>query len=312
MEKTQFLLLRFVLLLFLISGLKAASAQTWPMPGAHWTYCITLGPSPAGSTEMTVTGDTVINGYTYNIIEHLDNNENKILYTRYSNDTVYRFVNEQEYIFFTYNLDVGDIYTTFRSLPTNWSDSTCSSTMPLKVINSEMVELDGEMLQQWTLRDTLYDDLYGNDALRIDYTLIQRIGIINSYPFINPTAGGDCIPIIDGPKHSLGTYEDDSFYYMFELCEGSGVGDEMQSSDRIRITPNPARDFFEIEFLYGRAAREYYARLFDVTGHEILSTQISKENSRIDVSGIKPGFYMIRLHSPNNKSDVIAKPLIKE
>ena len=99
---------------------------------------------------------------------------------------------------------------------------------------------------------------------------------------------------------------------MFEFCEGSGIGDEMKSSDKIRITHNPARDFFEIEFIQEWAAREYYARLFGVTGHEILSTQISKENSRIDVSVIKPGFYVIRLHSPNNKTDVIAKPLIIE
>lgn len=310
MKKTQFILFRGMLLLFLISGLKAALAQTWPMPGATWKYCITSGGSPAGFNEMIVAGDTIIDGATYKIIEHIEEYENRRLYTRYSNDTVYRNVNGQEYMYFTYNLEVGDVYTTFRSLPTNWSDSTCSSTMPLKVISSEMVELDGEMIQQWTLRDTLYDDLYGNDALRIDYTLVQRIGIINSYPFINPNAGWNCFPVIDAPKHSLGTYEDNGFYHMFEECEGTGIEDRLKANNRIRITPNPAHDYFEIEFLHGRDPGKYKVTVYDVTGQFKLRKIISDTEHQINITNLEPGYYLIRLSLFGRTTGKITKSLI--
>ena len=313
MKKTQFLLLRLVLLLFLISGMKAASAQTWPMPGAHWNYCITSGPSPAGSTEMTVTGDTLIDGTTYTVIEHLGDYEKRTLYTRFSDDTVYRYVNGQEYLYFSYNLEVGDVYTTFRSSGFNWSDSACNSVKPLKVTSSQMVEYGEQTLQQWTLQDTLIDDLYPIEDEHYEFVFVERIGVINTYPLIHPGEPvNQCIIPTDYARYSLGAYEDDGFYYMFEECLGTGCEENPKVNDKIRITPNPAHDFFEIDFFQGIAAREYYAKLFDLTGHEVLSTQISKENSRIDVSGIKPGFYMIRLHSPNNKTDVIAQSLIIE
>lgn len=311
MRPQNLILMRLVLLLFLMSGLKAASAQTWPEPGAHWTYCITSGPSPAGSTEMTVTGDTVIDGTTYTVIEHLEDYENRSLYTRFSNDTVYRYVNGQEYLYFSYNLEVGDVYTTYRSSGFSWSDSACNSVKPLKVTCSQMVEYGEQTLQQWTLQDTLIDDVYPIEDEHYEYTLVERIGVINTYPFIHPGEPvNQCVIPTDYERYSMGTYEDDTFYYMFEECEGSGIEDELQAKNKIRVTPNPARDFFDIEFLEGDAAGEYEVRLYDVTGHAVLNKQVTTKNGRIDVSGIKPGFYLIRLQPINNKANVIAKSLI--
>ncbi|GAB1417863.1 hypothetical protein MASR2M12_06280 [Bacteroidales bacterium] len=90
-------------------------------------------------------------------------NEN-VLISRFSNDSIYRFVNNNEYLLFTYNLNVGDVLTTFRAAAWNnrGQDSTCSSQLPLKVIEKSEVVLSNIVLQKFVLEDTLFRHLYAN------------------------------------------------------------------------------------------------------------------------------------------------------
>ncbi|MDZ7776907.1 MAG: hypothetical protein U5L09_15510 [Bacteroidales bacterium] len=55
---------------------------------------------------MAHTGDTTINGQAYQVTERTENTGQQKIYTRFSNDTIYRWVNDQEYLFFTYDLEV--------------------------------------------------------------------------------------------------------------------------------------------------------------------------------------------------------------
>lgn len=147
-------------LLLAVAGLAKAQQcgdfqQTWPMPGAEWTYCLytELGDCSAKET-WRVTGDSVVEYHNYNVIQPVDllghavPNSGKILLTRYSNDTVYRFVNNREYVYFIFNLNEGDVFTTFRSagwgtngIPNYGNDSTCSSLKPLLVTSKKRSNL---------------------------------------------------------------------------------------------------------------------------------------------------------------------------
>ena len=93
----------------------------------------------AGPQTWHYVSDTLINGEIYNITKNINSidlsNENGAYYTRYSNDTVYRYINNSEYLYFHFNLQMNEVFTTYRSLGGS-SDTSCTSILPLKVIDS--------------------------------------------------------------------------------------------------------------------------------------------------------------------------------
>lgn len=318
MKKTQFLLLRLVLLLFFISGLKAASAQTWPMPGAKWKYCI-FAPGPVGFNTMEYTRDTLIQGKTYNIIEHTDVDNGGILYTRYSNDTVYRWVKGKEYLYFTYNLEVGDLYTTYRSKGINlfsWSDTACSSKLPLKVTEKKLVEYGDKTLRQWTLYDTLYNDLYPTTEGNINkFILVERIGVINSLPLINPMEydfdeiDEECYLSAEGNSYSVGLYQDNSFNYLFEECEGSSIDEHANYNKWIKLYPNPATEILEIEINKSDLGL-LKVKFLNMAGEIVKSVDINTTNNQIDISYLDPGCYFVKIITTNTYINILNKKII--
>jgi len=118
-------------------------------------------------------------------IPHPIPNYGKMLLTRCENNKVYRYVNNKEYLFFPLDLEEGDVFTTFRSA--GWgangvlnygNDSTCSSLKPLSVTGKKEVELGGLVLNEYTLKDTLFTSLYGYEDLGY-WTMVDRIGPID-------------------------------------------------------------------------------------------------------------------------------------
>ena len=67
---------------------------------------------------------------------------------------------------------------------------------------------------------------------------------------------------------------------------------ECQQSSRIKIHPNPARDYFQVEWEGGASAE---LQLFDLTGRMVLSQSISPECNRVNVSGLNAGMYVGRM-----------------
>ncbi|MBN4071034.1 hypothetical protein JYT72_00860 [Crocinitomix catalasitica] len=126
-------------------------ARQYPQPNAEWTYCTGDPELPIvyllDVVKLYYTRDTLISGTTYNVVEPEINtvsNYNKY-FTRYSNDTIYRWINDTEYLYFHFNLSVGEVITTFRSIA-GTSDTSCSSLLPLEVIDSGTVSISGEDL----------------------------------------------------------------------------------------------------------------------------------------------------------------------
>ena len=67
---------------------------------------------------------------------------------------------------------------------------------------------------------------------------------------------------------------------------------ECQKASRIKIHPNPARDYFQVEWEGGASAE---LQLFDLTGRMVLSQSISPECNRVNVSGLNTGMYVGRM-----------------
>jgi hypothetical protein len=294
-----------------------ANAQTWPAQGATWRYCLRNWVGlPAAFRDFGVTQDTVINGKTWHMIQQTADQYGPVivppdhpttLFTRYENDTVFRWVNDQEYLFFTYKLEVGDVYTTFRSAGFTglWNDSACSSKLPLEVIDFEMVQYGDLNLKQWTLRDTLFLDLYetaGPDE--VTYVLTERIGVLNSYPFINTqeppgTTPGECGLPSDWGTAGIGTYSDNEIEIFFSQCEGVGIHipDE---NERIEVLLIPVTsDLLTIRTGKSKTHNNLALRFYDYLGRQIHNQKIYKDQQDmdVDVSTWPPGIYIAVVYS---------------
>lgn len=298
--------LKLSLLLILLMPL-VSNAQNWPLSGAKWTYCLFANGHPAGEYTIKVIGDTLIEGKSYSIIEEeLDSNKEantdkgmRTLFTRYENDTIYRLVNNQEYLFFTFNLNVGDVFSTFRSSGWMWNDSSCSSVLPLKVIEKSELELNGELFNSYILEDTLFHYLYEepNYPQPIYYNLIDRIGVINTLPFINVKENSEsCMLLLDYSEVELGHYIDNSFEYTFNICEGSGI-EQINDINRFSVYPNPAIDYVEFVYELSEFDQESVIVITDMNGKQIQSFSIKyhKGIQTWDIRKIPSGSYIFTL-----------------
>lgn len=319
--------IKFIYFLTLLTITCEVGAQSWPMPGAKWHYCITSGGKAAGFIELSLVGDTSINNILYSIItktadsSKADNNVQTslfTLFTRYSNDTVYRFVNNKEYIFFVFSSITGDFYTTFRSagLGNNWNDSACTSRLPLQIIENSNITYNNLSLRRIVLQDTLFTTLYQpNFGLRPEYTLIERIGVLNSLPLINSVepmgfTGGGCSLPSDWDIFNLGAYSDDDFNIVFESCKGVGIDERCKIMPDIEFYPNPCNSYLTIT--HSEENMEMIkVSIFGIMGDLRLQLLSEKEtNTRIDISTLQDGYYILVCQPLNQKYSKSVFPLI--
>lgn len=96
----------FITVFFCLTLSGGSFAQTWPMPGAQWQYC-----RWSSYLNFAYTKDTIINNSNYQVIEHTNTSSFNlgVIYTRYSNDTVYRYVHSKEYPFLIFNAAIADV-----------------------------------------------------------------------------------------------------------------------------------------------------------------------------------------------------------
>lgn len=249
----------------MLDGSVADTHKTWPMPGATWTYCLYTELGDVYAKEVwQVTSDSLIGDCVYDVIQPVDTlglpiaNSGKMLLTRYANDTVYRFVNNKEYLFFVFNLNEGDVFTTFRSagwgsygVPNYGNDSTCCSLKPLLVTQKNEVELGGLTLNEYSLKDTLFTSLYDYDEYLGYWKIVDRIGPINTYPLIDIHETGSYNGLctywfVCAPQALLSAYRDDSFEQVWFVCNPTSVA-ENSMEEVIKVYPNPSMGIVHIE-----------------------------------------------------------------
>lgn len=311
MRKTITLVLFATALLFGYIGSAQENKQsqanrTWPEPGAKWTYCVSgYYDRPGGEEKWALSGDTLINGRSWSMIKRDNQTEGQpssihsndhVFYSRFSNDSIYRFVNNKEYLLFSYNLNVGDVLTTFRAAGVfNWQDSACSSRLPLKVIEKSEVMLGSSLLQKFVLEDTLFGHLYPNYIGEpIRYTFIERIGVINYYPFMNslemPT---NCELFVEPESFTIGKYSDDSFEHIYGECPGVGLKESESYGKSLRIYPNPANSWTAFDFTLPDGVSEARIEIASPAGVVIHSLQLSGSRGQklFDSRKLSPGVY---------------------
>ena len=307
-KKAVFLLL----MLSMALGVKAQishSQKTWPMPGAEWTYCLLTEGGDAYAKEIwRVTGDSLIRNHNYDIIQPVDTfghpitNSRKMLLTRFENDTVYRFVNDMEYLFFAFNIDEGDVFTTFRSagwgensVPNYGNDSACCSLKPLLVTQKKEVELGGLAMNEYVMKDTLFTDLYGYEDLGY-WKMVDRIGPIDTYPLIDINEigffNGFCIYSFVCASHVyLSAYRDDSFEYVWFVCNPSSV-DENSMEKGLEAYPNPSTGIVHIESDQIAEVKVYNS--FGILVKTIQNTNV------INLETLPQGMYLLVMYDTKN------------
>ena len=276
---------------------KVTSERIWPQSGAKWSYCVFgWGGEPVAKQTWGVKGDSLINGVRYEIIGMLDGNRDlakPILLTRCHNDTVFRYVNDKEYPYFKFDLDIGDVFTTFRSAGLSyntWNDSACSSKLPLLVYEKGTLNINGVELNRYLLVDTLFFHLYGIDNPPV-YELVERIGVTNAYPFINTEEETGCSLTTDFPTVEVFEYEDDTYSFDFSVCEVSTVSENTPGGE-MEVFPNPFQDQFTI---HCDDETVQWVRVYDALGQLVLEKEWTENVTQINLSGYAPGVYHILL-----------------
>ena len=293
--------------------------EAWPMPGAKWTYCLytELG-EPYDKEVWQITGDSLIGNKVYNIIHPIDStgqpvsNSGKTLLTRYENDTVYRYVNDKEYLFFSFGLSESDVFTTFRSA--GWgangvlnygNDSACCSAKPLLVMQKREVELGGLVLNEYVLKDTLFSSIYGHESEQMYWRMIDRIGPVGTYPFIDlketgfANGSGACVYQTCHPYALLSAYQDDGFEQIWFECHPTSVEEDIKEKE-FGAYPNPTDGVVRIE---GIDVSEIF--VYNSLGNKVKVIQ----NSNVFNTGCLPrGLYLLKII--DNKNDSFTTKII--
>ena len=314
-----------LLILLALTGIVEAQTKTWPMPGAEWTYCLYSNSGDAYAKEVwRVTNDSLIGNRIYDVIQPVDSlgnpvpNSRKILLTRCENNTVYRYVNNKEYLFFPLDLNEGDVFTTFRSagwgatgVPNYGNDSTCSSLKPLLVTEKKEVELGGLTLNEYTLKDTLFTELYGYEDVGY-WRMVDRIGPIDTYPLIDLRENGGvyngqgfCDYYVCGYTSAfLSGYKDDSFEHEWFTCNPTSVV-ENGVKEEIEVYPHPATGIVTI---IGKDL--IVAEVFNTIGQCLATVKGEGEQLTMDISNLPAGVYFVNITDGEGRKCV--KKVIKE
>lgn len=283
------------------------------MPGAKWRYCDRFGPNyDTGNRfyELSYVEDTIINSLNYQIIRLTSSFEQAVitgyhpmsLYTRYSNDTVFRFVNNKEYIYFIFSANANDKWTTFRTNRASWKDSVCTSLLPIKVESINSTVLDGQNLKIIELRDTAYGEVYCCSGAYIEYTLLERVGVTTSFPLIADQywySNNECANSTEIIYHRLSYYKDDAFEYRWSDCIPSSVFKNKTEDTIFSINPNPTNNNFKIKFPHTNLVKKKIM-IYNVMGILVSEKDNVKNDESVDISNLSNGIYCVTLIDNNN------------
>lgn len=299
-----------IILMAIIScSVKGQENKSWPHKGAKWHYCVSNYGEDIGSEIWEVIGDTIINNKIYSIISETDGDNDKfIIITRYEDDTIYRYVNGKDYMFFTFNLNEGDVFTTFRTAGCmgSWNDSAYSSQLPLKVIEKSTINYNDNEYDRYLLYDTLFPYLYEIEQIVI-YELVNPIGVINAYPFINNQESIDGNIVSDYSQVEVFLYEDGENNIVLSECNPTFLKEEI-ASVFFEISPNPSDGYLNITIddmrLYGSKIV-----LYSMDGTKLLETVLIQDHTKINISDSAAGLYFMVITSPSGKKEL--KKIIK-
>jgi len=120
-----------------------------------------------------------------------------------------------------------------------------------------------------------------------------RIALINENQFIlagNSTSG------VGGNKTDYCRGEEDFWVYTLDVSQN--INELTETSQELNIYPNPANNFVQIEW---NVSSNQKIEIFNITGQEIYSNQLTDNNLKINVSSFEKGIYVLRVGNITKK-----------
>lgn len=287
------IVLSFTFCLMVFGKLKAQDYHTFPDSNAVWSEVFTSEqPFEIDTYQYGISGDTMINSKWYKKIYLLNDttyplntgqfcggireDDQKRIFAIDCSCT-YPGAGENEVLLYDFSKSIGDTVFVGEDGLGPWG------SMVIDHIDSALI--NGEY------RKTFHFAGY-------PYFWIEGIGSTRGLfsPITSQPTGYQEWELICYNKSDEVLYLNPEFDSCFPLL--TGIETQNKISEGMNVFPCPAGDYFEIELIQGNASQEYEVRLFDLTGHVVLKTQITGENNRIDVSGLKAGYFFVRIQSP--------------
>ncbi|MCB0762995.1 MAG: T9SS type A sorting domain-containing protein [Flavobacteriales bacterium] len=301
---------RFVSTVVVAISMITSCAQDFAPIGAEWYYNELFAFSNnIDYIKFTSEKDTLMFGETCrkiikrHKIECNDRPEIEYLFTR--NDTVFfldTIFNEFQVLY-----DFNAIATSSWTIKIK-DEAQNIDTLTITVDAVSTTQINGQDLK--TLHVTY---VKADENLPDTYTstIIEKIGdtqyMFNWYPWsniacdINYTSGLRCYQDSMLGWYSTGIADSCDYVYTW-----TGI-DAIESSERIKLFPNPAQNFVEI---IASDYSSYTIDLLDLSGRLLKSDKSFAPNTKLDLSTIPEGVYLIRLQ--NNGQIIGYKKLIKD
>lgn len=292
------LLLVFGALLF--AGL--VSGQNFAPLNAEWHFqSYSTSPHEKDYFKVRAVGDTVLEGKNAVVLEYKRREElipqaEVILYE--DSNRVYFYEDGDFKLLYDFNLNAGDTLKFSVPVDMGYYDFTCgewpdSATSYSVVIDSVSLEtIDGQMLK------TLFTSPVEFDEPR--WLLGQITEKIGSY---NGLFGSSELQCLGGFPGNFRCYNDSEVFYKAVSvdCDEITSIDEKVNDPQIEVYPNPA----SVELLISGLNGFSQYRLYSVSGQLVLEGQTSATSmERIDLAGIKPGLYVLKIKDGQNNSVV--------
>lgn len=302
----------------LIQGSLIAQHPVWPQPGAEWEICHS---QPWGGDSYSITPsiryekDTIINSTEYQITSRQTANGQIMIefYTRFNQDTIFRNVNGNEYMFFTYNVVVGDTLFPLRTGIDDYNEDTCSYSLELLCLDIYPISIDGNMLNLYEFVDVGNSifGLNGPSGQTTKYYWVEVIGWVSRFPWLIEPSEETCNEIIfdDGLEFPI-YYTDSTRSWAIEFQENDLVCDTLLSVEEnflnISLYPNPARKGKPIYFkgLPSNSRIEIINTLGEIQRFDLINS------NQIIMTNINDGVYFIKLFDDSNQLFKTVKLLI--
>lgn len=325
--------------ILLLSSLSATmlhgqSENTWPKEGATWEYCF-FGDYPwffVWNYTFAYNADTIINGHSYAevALTHFNHqpvlandpshNSMKPTYYRQDGDTIYRYVNGQDYLYMINGLELDEEFTTFRPVSYNWNEWSCTPELPLKVNEVTEQQFGSNTYRVVEMKDMdlyLPDENWGTNLIYL-HTFIEGIGLMGQFPYItyghlsgSPNDVASLEECVAGISHegvtTLAHYHDNEVSIDFIDCIIVSTRNADPENTGLKLFPNPASTTVTLNLPDQNLSA---ATLYDMQGREVLSLPLSPTEPAINVHHLPKGMYLIR--ATDARGAVYVKKLMME
>jgi hypothetical protein len=300
----------YILAILFLLSVSSFAQNDWAPPGATWYYSY-MNFATEGYIKIEYSKDTLIQGQACKVLEKTwvihhyissttDTSIFDFEYTYLDSNIVYVYRNGEFKTLYDFNTIPGDSFP-IAGWDTAYFNAGCDLDGFAKVDSVDIFSFSGFNLKRmhvdatWTTHWVLYGEV------------IQRIGAME-YMFPEPYVNCGIVDVYEGGP--LRCYYDSAFglYQVGTTPCDFVVGiDEEISGNGIKVFPNPACSFIQVEKSNPQALM---LDIFSITGQRVLTKNLSDQTNIISVQDLDAGIYFLRVR--NNEEVIHTERLVVE